>query len=67
MLANGSIALWLAVWGTARAWAVYTGAIAYLLMGILFAAEYTYRQWRFRRYLGAPTDVLFRWLFPPRA
>ena len=66
MLANGSIALWLAVWGTASAWAIYTGAIAHLLMGILFAAEYTYRHWRFRRFLGAPTDVLFRWLFPPR-
>jgi uncharacterized membrane protein len=66
LLANGSIALWLAVWGTAGAWALYTGGIAYLLLGILFATEYTYRQWRFRRYLGAPTDVLFRWLFPPR-
>lgn len=66
LLTNGSIALWLAVRGTAGAWAVYTGGIAYLLLGTLFAAEYTYRQWRFRRYLGAPTDVLFRWLFPPR-
>jgi uncharacterized membrane protein len=67
LLANGSIALWLAVRGTVSAWALYTGGIAYLLLGILFAVEYTYRQWRFRRYLGAPTDVLFRWLFPPRA
>jgi len=66
-LANGSIALWLAVRGTARTWAVYTGGIAYLLLGILFVAEYTYRHWRFRRYFGAPTDVFFRWLFPPRA
>jgi len=64
-LVNGGIAL--ALLGTTRAWALYTGFYAYLGVGLLFSAEYAYRQWRFRRYLGAPTDVLFRRLFPPRA
>jgi hypothetical protein len=35
-------------------------------MGLLFAIEMFYRHWRFRRYVGLPTDVLFKKLFPPR-
>jgi uncharacterized membrane protein len=64
---NGAIALALALGGTRHAWTLYTGLFAYLAMGALFAAEYAVRQWRFRRYLGAPSDFLFRRLFPPRA
>lgn len=65
-LANGVVGGWLAQRGSAAAWAAYTGGIAYLLVGLLYAGEYSYRQWRFRRYLGAPTDFLFRRVFPPR-
>ena len=65
-LLNGAAASWFAVAATRGEWALYTGVVAYLLIGILFAAEYTYRQWRFCRYLGAPTDVVFRRVFPPR-
>jgi uncharacterized membrane protein len=63
---NGAAALGLARWGAIEVWALYTGFVSYLLVGTLFSAEYVYRQWRFRRYLGAPTDVIFRRLFPPR-
>lgn len=45
---NGSVALWLSVYGSLAAWALYTGVIAYGLMGLLFAAEYTVRRIRFR-------------------
>lgn len=64
-LCNGSVALQLAVAGSKEAWALYTACIAYVLLGLLFASEFVYRQWRFRRYVGAPTDVLFRRIFPP--
>lgn len=64
---NGLTALWLALAASLEAWALYTGLIAYLLMGAMFAAEYVYRLWRFRRYFGAPTDPLFRRIFPPRS
>ena len=64
-LANGAVASQLAVAGSREAWALYTGGIAYVLLGLLFACEFVYRQWRFRRYVGAPTDVLFRRIFPP--
>jgi uncharacterized membrane protein len=48
-IVNGSIALALALKGSLKAWALYCGCISYLLIGALFAAEYLYRRWRFRR------------------
>ena len=64
-LGNAALASQLALFSPRGVWALYTGCIAYVLMGLLFASEFVYRQWRFRRYLGAPTDVLFRRIFPP--
>ena len=66
-LLNGSLALGLALSGNLEGWVLYTGLVAYLLMGILFLSEFVYRQWRFRRYVGAPTDLLFQRIFPPRS
>jgi uncharacterized membrane protein len=66
-LANGVVVAQLALTEAKEAWALYTGCLSYVLMGLLFAFEFVYRQWRFRRYLGAPTDVLFRRIFPPSA
>lgn len=63
---NGGICAALALAAPLEVWALYTGFVAYLLMGALFAAEYLYRLWRFRRYFGAPTDVLLQRIFPPR-
>lgn len=65
-VANTSLILWLALRASIELWALYTGLVAYLLVGVLFAAELTYRSWRFRRYEGDLTDVFFRKLFPPR-
>jgi uncharacterized membrane protein len=66
-LLNGAVALGLALAASTPVWALYTGFVSYLLIGLLFASEYAYRQWRFRNYFGAPADLLFRRLFPPRA
>lgn len=66
-LLNGGVILWLAVSGELARWTVYTGGVAYALMGMLFAAEFTYRAWRFRRYEGGVLDPLFRRIFPPEA
>lgn len=48
-IANGSIALWTALAASWEVWTLYNGFIAYLLMALLFAAEYTVRQLRKRR------------------
>jgi uncharacterized membrane protein len=62
---NGGVALWLALNGPLAAWALYTGLIGYVAMGVIFTAEYLYRHWRFRRYVGSFTDPVLRRLFPP--
>ena len=67
LVANAGVIVWLALAGTRELWALYTGVVAYLLMGALFAAEFVYRHWRFRRYVGLPTDALLRRFFPPDA
>jgi uncharacterized membrane protein len=64
--ANALVAGVLAAAGALAAWTLWTGLLAYLAMGLLFAGELTLRTWKFRRYHGLPTDPLFRRLFPPR-
>jgi uncharacterized membrane protein len=44
---NSVVALVLALQTSREIWALYTGLVAYMLMGLLFAGEYAYRQWRF--------------------
>lgn len=63
---NGGIEVGLALGAPLELWTLYTGLVSYLLIGALFAGEFVYRHWRFRRYVGAPTDVLLRRIFPPR-
>ena len=43
-IVNGSIALATVLWASDAAWALYNGLIAYLLMGLLFAAEWLVRR-----------------------
>jgi len=62
---NGSTALALSLFSDIAVWTFYTGIVSYVLMGTLFTVEYIYRQWRYRRYVGAPPDVFLKWLFPP--
>lgn len=46
-LVNGLVSLYLALFAPLSAWALYTGGIAYLFMGALFAGEYAIRKIRF--------------------
>jgi len=64
--ANAGIVAALAARGALEAWTLWTGLLSYVALGLLFAAEYTVRKARFRRYHGAVTDPLFHRLFPPR-
>lgn len=45
---NGAIALGTALWASEAVWSLYTGVIAYGLMGLLFGGEYLLRL-RFKR------------------
>lgn len=43
-IVNAAIALWTALWTPLSWWTLYNGLFSYLLMGILFAAEYLVRR-----------------------
>jgi uncharacterized membrane protein len=52
-LCNGAVAVWTVVWGTLDQWALYNGFVAYLLIGVMFAAELLVRR-RVRPKEGGP-------------
>jgi uncharacterized membrane protein len=47
---NGALALGTALWASAALWSLYTGLIAYVMMGLLFGGEFLLRM-RFKRRL----------------
>jgi uncharacterized membrane protein len=53
-VANGSTAGLLAMYAPLEVWTAYTGLVAYALMGLLFAVEWTMRRIRFGASVGAP-------------
>jgi uncharacterized membrane protein len=58
---------WLALFAPLSWWALYTGIIAYVLIGVLATAEYIVRKERFREYGNGLHDRILMRLFPPRA
>lgn len=58
---NGGVAEWLALRGDPAAWALYSGGIAYGLMGLLFAGEYVVRKARFGRFGDHLLDRMLAW------
>jgi uncharacterized membrane protein len=66
-LLNGALSGVLALFASVASWALYTGLVAYLLIGLLATAEYVVRKARFREYGAGLHDRLLARLFPPRA
>ena len=64
---NALLSLLLACFASLRTWALYTGLIAYVLIGTLGASEYVVRKARFREYGSGLHDRLLARLFPPAA
>ncbi|MEM7408740.1 MAG: hypothetical protein AAF430_00720 [Myxococcota bacterium] len=62
---NAAVSAGLALAGDLAAWTLYTGFLAYLLMGVLFVGEWFVRAWRFRKYEGSFAEPLLRRWFPP--
>lgn len=44
LLANATISLWTAVWGSLDQWTLWNGLLSYLAMGALFCGEYLVRR-----------------------
>ena len=62
---NAAAAATLAYWDR-EWWALYTGLVAYVLMGLLATVEYVVRKARFRSYGPGLHDRLLSSVFPPR-
>ena len=52
------------LWAPLEWWTVYNGLVAYVLMGLLFVAEYVPRKLRFGRWGDGPVDRLLLRLWP---
>jgi uncharacterized membrane protein len=63
-LLNALLGLALAGWASPKAWALYTGLIVYLLIGLLFAVEFVVRKYLFRRYGDSLLDRFMERIFP---
>lgn len=64
LAANAACATWLALFAPLGWWALYTGLGFYLLIGAVFAAEFTLRKLWFRHYDDGLADRVFAKLFP---
>lgn len=62
---NASVSALLALFAPVSTWALYTGLIAYVLIGVLGASEYVVRKYRFREYGAGLHDRLLAKVFPP--
>jgi uncharacterized membrane protein len=65
-VANAAFTFWLALRASLAAWTLYTGLLAYVLVGVLFGVEHVYRAWRYRHYEDGLADLVLRRIFPPR-
>jgi len=59
-VANAAVSAGLAVWAPVAWWTLYTGLLAYLLIGVMFTVEYVVRKATFRRFGDALPDRLLR-------
>ena len=64
---NGGACALFALWAPRAWWALYTGLVSYVILGVLFAIEFTIRKYLFRRYgVDGFLDKLYALVFPPR-
>jgi uncharacterized membrane protein len=63
---NAAVSLALALFASVAIWALYTGLIAYVLIGVVASVEYVVRKARFREYGPGLHDRLLARVFPRR-
>jgi uncharacterized membrane protein len=64
---NGTAATLLAVFASVATWALYSGCISYVLVGLVMSAEYLYRKYRFGRFGQGWHDRVLAWAMVPRS
>lgn len=63
--ANAAVSLGLAAFAPVSWWALYTGLLAYILVGLGFTVEFIARKRRFRRFGTSWPDRVLARVFPP--
>jgi uncharacterized membrane protein len=64
-LANGAVSALLGLAAPLAWWSLYTGALGYVLVGLLATGEYLVRKHRFRKYGQHFVDRILSRVFPP--
>jgi uncharacterized membrane protein len=64
-IVNGGVTVALALLAPLGWWTLYAGGLSYVAVGTLAAGEVIVRKARFRKYSGAPYDLLLARVFPP--
>ncbi|MBW2288210.1 MAG: hypothetical protein JRG80_14905 [Deltaproteobacteria bacterium] len=59
--ANAAVCVALALYGDLALWTLYTGLLSYGFIGLLLAAEFVVRSWKFGRNDGGVVDRVLRW------
>jgi uncharacterized membrane protein len=62
---NGAVSALLALFAPLGWWTLYTGALGYVLIGLLATGEYIVRKHRFRKYGAHLVDRVLARVFPP--
>lgn len=62
---NGAACALFAAFASRATWALYTGLLSYLVLGVLFAVEFTLRKYLFRKFGPGLLDRIFSKVFPP--
>jgi uncharacterized membrane protein len=50
LVGNALVALYFALFGSLKSWALYSGLLSYLFFGVFFALEYGYRRYYIQKY-----------------
>lgn len=62
---NGSISFIISATGNIDYWILYNGFVSYIMIGLIFFIEMTYRYYRFRNYGNSFIDSFFKRIFKP--
>ncbi|MGC4123142.1 MAG: hypothetical protein QM765_52955 [Myxococcales bacterium] len=62
---NGGACGLFAAFTSRGTWALYTGLLSYVILGLLFAVEFTIRKYRFRKFGTGLLDRIYSKIFPP--
>jgi uncharacterized membrane protein len=64
-IVNGCVSLAISATGNVDYWIIYNGFISYIMIGLIFIIEMTYRYYRFRNYGDSFIDSFYKRFFKP--